>query len=289
MKKIGKILVALMLVGATAISLAACSKKSGGNATLEAILAEFKKDESYTEYKAQYPKTKFKEEVDGDKIIISASGKEGVSGKYEFSLDGDYLTYTQKADSEDYVGQSYFIFLMTAAEKYLGMNSTLVNGYIAGCNAFDVENGFYSVNTDETTGDTTMKLYIAGKFDMPEIDKMYINDKALEYCNELGDDYISGGANAGKTGLMYSGKNDDVYIVIKEYGGKSDLSYRSIMNAVAKLKPVGYDAFAKEYTELTEAEGENYKVTFGYDELIKEHFGADKDDDYEYIIIRFGA
>lgn len=112
MKKIGKILVALMLVGATAISLAACSKKSGGNATLEAILAEFKKDESYTEYKAQYPKTKFKEEVDGDKIIISASGKEGVSGKYEFSLDGDYLTYTQKADSEDYVGQSYFIFLI---------------------------------------------------------------------------------------------------------------------------------------------------------------------------------
>ena len=82
---------------------------------------------------------------------------------------------------------------------YLGMNSTLVNGYIAGCNAFDVENGFYSVNTDETTGDTTMKLYIAGKFDMPEIDKMYINDKALEYCNELGDDSISGGSNAGKT------------------------------------------------------------------------------------------
>ncbi len=288
MKKISRILVALMLVGAAALSFAACSKKGDGNATLEGILAKFREDETYTEYKSQYPKTKFKEKVEGDSIIINVSGNEGVSGKYEFPLDGDYLTYTQKSDSEDYVGQSYFILLMTAAEKYLGMNSALVNGYIAGCNAFDVENDFFIVDTDETTGDTTMKLYIAGEFDMPEIDKMYINDKVLEYCDALGDDYTSGGANAGKIGFMYSGKNDDVYIVIKEYGGQSDLSYRSIMNSVAKLQPVGYDAFAKDYTELKESEGGNYKVTFGYDELIKEHFGAEQDDDYEYIIIRFG-
>ena len=134
MKKFSKILVALALVAAIVMSFAACSGNKGeaepgstktdesttaaafdSAAALQSILDNFKADEQYAEYKAMFQSTTFEEKVEGNSIILNISGDEGVSGNYEYKLDGDYLTYTQKTDSEDYVGYSFFMYLKSAA------------------------------------------------------------------------------------------------------------------------------------------------------------------------------
>lgn len=294
MKKFSKIIVALTLVLTLVLSLAACSssKSSSGssgsdNAVLQAILDNFKADEQYNEYKAMFPNTTFEEKVAGDSIILNIKGDEGVSGNYEFVLDGDYLTYTELADSDDYIGVSFFMYLMTAVNDYLGMDSNLVTGYISGCDAFGIENKYFVTETDDAVGTSVYKLYIAGKWNMPELETMYINDKAVEYTSELSDEYISGVINCGKIRAIYYGNKDSADIVFSEFGGRSDLTYQSIMNTVATLLPAEADVFAKYYTELKEAEGDGFKITFGIDDtLIAEH-DIDVIDGAEYTVVHF--
>lgn len=296
MKKISKVLVALALVAAIVMSFAACSSNGGSEngentdnaAVLQGILDNFKADERYAEYKAMYPNTTFEEKVEGDSIVLNISGDDGVSGNYTFKLDGDYLTYTQEANSEDYVGYSFFMYLKSAADKYLGMDSNLTTGYISGCEAFGIENKYFTTETDEA-GATTQKLYIAGKWDMPELDTMYINDKALEYTDALSEDDISGAVNCGKIRAIYYGNKNSVDIIVSEYGERSDFTYQSIMNTVAKLLPDEFDVFAKYYTELKEAEGDGFKVIFGLDEALKEEHSIDVIDGAEYTVVHFGA
>ena len=298
MKKISKVLVALALVAAIVMSFAACSSNGGSEngentdnaAVLQGILDNFKADERYAEYKAMYPNTTFEEKVEGDSIVLNISGDDGVSGNYTFKLDGDYLTYTQEANSEDYVGYSFFMYLKSAADKYLGMDSNLTTGYISGCEAFGVENKYYLTETDDEAGTTTTKIYIAGKWDMPELDTMYLNDKALEYTDALDENDINGVINCGKIRVIYYGNKDSVDIVVSEYGERSNLTYQSIMNTVAKLQPTGSETFAKLYTELKEdqTKDDSFKVTFGLDDTLKAERELEELEGYDYTVVHFG-
>lgn len=300
MKKISNILISLALVLALVMSFAACSANANkdnnstsdsavdNSATLLGILDIFKADEQYISYKSMYPNTTFEEKVDGNSIVLNISGKDGIEGNYEYKLDGEYLTYTYKTDSEDYLGISFFTFLMTAADEYLGMVPGVVTGYISGCDAFDIESKYYLTETDEAAGTTTTKLYVAGKYDMPELDTMYINEKSLEYTNPLTENDINGVVNVGKIRMIYYGSKDSADIIFSEYGTRDDLTYQSMMTAVAKLQPNGYDTFAKEYTELKEVEGDGYKVSFGIDNnFIAEH-EFEVEEGCEYTAIHFG-
>ena len=294
MKNSTKILIALMLAVAMVMSFAACSSGGGssaeGNTTLQAIVDIFKDDEQYNEYKAMYPNTTFEEKVEGDSILLNISGDEGASGNYEFKLDGDYLTYTDKIDSEDYIGISFFMYLKSAADEYLGMDSNLTSGYISGCEAFGVENKYYLTETDDEAGTTTTKIYIAGKWDMPELDTMYLNDKALEYTDALDENDINGVINCGKIRVIYYGNKDSVDIVVSEYGERSNLTYQSIMNTVAKLQPTGSETFAKLYTELKEdqTKDDSFKVTFGLDDTLKAEHELEELEGYDYTVVHFG-
>ena len=298
MKKNSKIILALMLVGAMVMSFAACSSNGGSEngrntddaAVLQEILDNFKSDEQYAEYKAMYPNTTFEEKVEGDSILLNISGDEGASGNYEFKLDGDYLTYTDKIDSEDYIGISFFMYLKSAADEYLGMDSNLTSGYISGCEAFGVENKYYLTETDDEAGTTTTKIYIAGKWDMPELDTMYVNDKALEYTDALDENDINGVINCGKIRVIYYGNKDSVDIVVSEYGERSNLTYQSIMNTVAKLQPTGSETFAKLYTELKEdqTKDDSFKVTFGLDDTLKAERELEELEGYDYTVVHFG-
>ena len=298
MKKNSKIILALMLVGAMVMSFAACSSNGGSEngrntddaAVLQEILDNFKSDEQYAEYKAMYPNTTFEEKVEGDSILLNISGDEGASGNYEFKLDGDYLTYTDKIDSEDYIGISFFMYLKSAADEYLGMDSNLTSGYISGCEAFGVENKYYLTETDDEAGTTTTKIYIAGKWDMPELDTMYLNDKALEYTDALDENDINGVINCGKIRVIYYGNKDSVDIVVSEYGERSNLTYQSIMNTVAKLQPTGSETFAKLYTELKEdqTKDDSFKVTFGLDDTLKAERELEELEGYDYTVVHFG-
>ena len=295
MKRISKILVALMLVGAIILSFAACSSNGGNaessssadNTALQAILDNFKADEQYADYKAMYPDATFEEKVEGDSIVINVNGVEESSGNYEFKLDGDYLTYTQPADSEDYVRYSFFMYLKSAADKYLDMDSNLTTGYIAGCEYFGIDNKYFITETDEA-GNTTMKLYIAGKWDMPELDTMYVNDRALEYTDALDENDINGVINCGKIRVIYYGNKESLDIVVSEYGERSDLTYKSIMAVVAKLLPEQADVFAKYYTELKEGKDDSFTITYGLTDELKAEYNL-SDEGFEYTVVHFGA
>ena len=292
MKKIGIIVIAIALAAAIVMSFAACSSNggsAGGNATLQGIVDAFKANEQYNEYKSMYPATKFAETVKGDSIIIDISGNEGVSGTYEYTLDGDYLTYTEPADSEDYYGISFFMYLKNAADEYLGMDSNLTTGYISGCEAFGVENKYFITETDES-GASVYKLYIAGKWEMAELDTMYVNDNALEYTDALDENDINGVINCGKIRVIYYGNKDSVDIVVSEYGERSNLTYQSIMNTVAKLQPTGSETFAKLYTELKEdqTKDDSFKVTFGLDDTLKAERELEELEGYDYTVVHFG-
>ena len=307
MRKLSKILVALSLVAAIVMSFAACSSNGSSTndedtssqsdtnaavdstALLNGILDNFKADEQYAEYKAMYQSTTFEEKVEGDSIILNISGDEGVSGNYEYKLDGDYLTYTDKTDSEDYIGVSFFMYLKSAADKYLGMDSNLTTGYVSGCEAFGIENKYYLTQTDEAAGTTTTKLYVAGKWDMPELDTMYVNDKALEYTEPLNEDDINGVINCGKIRVIYYGNKDSVDIIVSEYGERSDLTYQSIVNTVKKLQPTNISAFEQYFTELKEGEDNGVKVTFGLDDSLKSEHELEVIDGAEYTVVHFGA
>ncbi len=295
MKNISKILMSLILVSAIAFTFAACSSNgtnaesnsTADNTALQVILDNFKADEQYNEYKAMFTNTTFEEKVEGESIILNISGDEGVSGNYEFKLDGDYLTYTQPADSEDYVGYSFFMYLKSAADKYLGMDSNLTTGYVAGCEYFGIDNKYFISETDEA-GATTQKLYIAGKWDMPELDTMYVNDKALEYTDALDENDINGVINCGKIRVIYYGNKNSVDIIVSEYGERNDLTYQSIMNTVAKLQPTNADTFAKNFNELKEGEDDGFKVTFGLDDTLKAEHELEEAEGYEYTVVHFG-
>lgn len=297
MKKIVKLVTALSLIGTIVFSFAACSstgKQNSGaastdNAVLQGIFDNFKADEQYIEYKAMMQNTTFKEKIEGDSIVLAISGNEGVEGTYEYKLDGDYLTYTEKTDSDDYIGMSFFMYMMTAADKYLGMDPYLVNGYFSGCEDFGIENKYYLTETDDAAGTTTTKLYVAGQYDMPELETMYINDKALDYTAPLSDDFINGVINCGKIRAIYYGSKDSVDIVFSEYGTRDDLTYQSIMNTVAKLQPTGYDTFAKYYTALKEGEDDGFKITFGLDDSLKAEHELEEIEGCEYTVVHFGA
>ncbi len=299
MKKTSKIIIALMLVATIVLSFAACSSNGGNNgdagsasaeanATLQGILDNFLADEQYNEYKAMFPNTTFEEKVEGDSIVLNFSGNEGVEGNYKYVLDGDYLTYTEKTDSDDYIGISFFMYLMTAADKYLGMDSNLVTGYISGCEAFGIENKYFVNETDDAAGTTTNKLYVAGAWDMPELDTMYINEKALEYTDPLSEEYINGVINCGKIRAIYYGSKDSVDIVFCEFGERSDLTYQSIINVVAVLQPTNADMFAKYYTQLQEGEDDGFKVSFGLDDTLKAEHELEELEGYEYTVVHFG-
>ncbi len=291
MRKKSRIIIAVSLILAVVMALAACSK-GGSNfdsaATLQGIVDNLAKDEDYKTFKQTYANTKFEEKVENDSIIVNIDGDEGIKGNYEFKLDGDYLTYTEKTDTEDYTGMSYTAFLLSAFNNYIGQDSMLVTGYINGCDAFDVENKYFVSDEDKENGTTTTKIYIAGKYDMPELDTMYINEKALEITDALTANSINGVINCGKIRLIYYGDKNNADLIFYEKGKRSDLTYKSAMASVAKLQPNGYDTFAKEFTELKETEGKGYKVSFTIDEKFKAEHELPEEEGVEYTVIHFG-
>jgi hypothetical protein len=73
-----------------------------------------------------------------------------------------------------------------------------------------------------------------------------------------------------------------------EYGDSGELTYKSLIEAVKKLKPDGYKSFIKKYKKLEEKSDKAYKVTFpnGADDL-PEAFGK-LGDAYKYVKVHFG-
>ncbi len=252
----------------------------------DALLAE---GSDYQQSKAAsmewYPEIKFEETLADDSFTLAVSGSEYMDGSWTFTLDGDYFTSTFPAD--DYNGFGMAQVVLLAVGEYYRMNTSLLTGYIAGLGNMGLENKYFIMEDDEAAGTRTMKIYAAGAYDMAELDQMVINETALPF-GPLTADYNSMSANSGKIMMVVNGSMNYATILLGEYGGLDDLAYQSIMNAMNILQPRGWEGFAANYTELRDAETDQYTVTVNaQEEAVREIIDDPREGD-QWVIIRIG-
>ena len=141
-------------------------------------------------------------------------------------------------------------YLKESVADYYGMNNLLMTGYIAGLENAGLENKY--LYTESADGKTTTKFYAAGEWKMEGLDEMNVDDKALEYCDVLGENPNSFYVNAGKISAASIGSADDLALMVGEYGENTEKTLNAILAIVHKQQPNGYETFEKEFTELKE-------------------------------------
>lgn len=287
MKRTVTILISLLAAAAMLLSLSACGGQKGASADplMQSLLEKLTANEEYAQWKATFNATTIEEKLDGNSIVFSAKGDEGVNGDFTFTLDGDYIVNTAAAN--DYSSYAFLMYLKDALADHYGMNSLLMSGYLAGLDAFGLENKYL---LSETEGDQTVwKLYAASAWEMKELDEMYVNDAALEPYDALGEEEISLYVNAGKISAMAFGNADQLELVVGEYGGNTDLSYQSIRTIVNKLQPRGAEAFTASVTALEETSGEGYAVSNGIPDEVRNAHDFTPADGYSYVTVVFSS
>ena len=271
------------------MAFASCEEDTKEDAIVKGIFEKMTTSEEYTKWKSEMKDagTTVTEKLDGDSIVFIAESKEeyGTNGEFVFKRDGDYIVYTP-ASKDDYSGYTFFMEVIQGIAGYYDMDYRDVNGYFSGTSALDMEDK-YLINDQETGA---MKIFIAEKWDLSALDEMYINEKALEYTGTLSEEFNNYIVNCGKITMLTYGDVNKVQMIFSEKGDKNtDLTYKSIMAAVAKLQPKGYETFAKEFTELKEMTGEGYKVIMGLDKDIASEHELTVEEGRSYVTIVFEA
>ena len=281
-----RMILAVMAVVLLLPQVAAAEQNGIVQGVFDALLAE---GSDYQQSKAAnmewYPEIKFEETLAEDGFTLGISGSEYLDGSWTFTLDGDYLTSTFPLD--DYNGFGMATIVLRAVGEYYGMNTSLLFGYIAGLGNMGLENKYFIMEDNEAAGTRTIKIYAAGAYDMAELDQMVINETALPF-GPLTQDFNSMSANSGKIIMVVNGSINYATILLGEYGGLDDLAYQSIINAMNILQPRGWEDFVANYTELKDAETDQYTVTVNaQEEAVREIIDEPREGD-QWVIIRIG-
>jgi len=253
----------------------------------DALLSEgsdFSKGKAiYAEY---YPETKYEAELTDDAITISISGNEYMpDGSWTFAEDGDYLTIT--IPSDDFSGYMQATNILNAVGICYGMDSHLLSGYVNGLSAKGLENKYFVTKNDEENKTYEISIYAAGPYDMKELDEMILDKDSLDF-DPLTEDFLSQASSVGKVFMLANGNVNDLKILVGEYGELDDLAYQSLMNVVNVLQPKGWETFASEYKELTDAQTDAYTVKLNpSEEEVHEMIEEDRTG-WSFILTHFG-
>ena len=237
----------------------------------------------YAEY---YPETKYDAELTDEAITISISGNEYMEdGSWTFVEDGDYLTIT--IPSDDFSGYMQARNILNAVGICYDMDSHLLNGYINGLSAKDLENKYFVIKNDEENKTAAISIYAAGPYDMKELDEMILDKDSLDF-EPLTEDFLSQASSVGKVFMLANGNADDLKILVGEYGKLDNVAYQSLVNVVNVLQPKGWEAFASEYKELADAETAAYSVKLNPgEEAVREMIEEDRTG-WSFILTHFG-
>lgn len=256
----------------------------------EALLAP---DSDYSQNKALYldfyPELEYSETLEADRINLSrkANGNEYFTdSSTDFVLDGDYLTAVIASD--DFVGIARVQEMANAVAGYLGMEPDLVSGYLNGLSDPSIETGNFSMSEDEAAGTFTFRLYVGGPWDMKELDRMVLSEAVLD-AEPLGEEYTSQGGSVGKMQYLANGSADSYTALFAEYGELDDVAYQSIVNMITLRKPVGYEAFLADFTELKALETDAYTVDLDPDDAVIAEIMGERNEKFSYVLVRFGA
>lgn len=154
----------------------------------EALLAE---DSAYSEFKASYlafePDTLFEEKLSDEGFTISVTDHEHYTDSWRFSRDGDYLVSSFAAN--DISGIVLSIYVLNAVGRYYDMDCEILSRYANILSAMKLENDYYYIAHDKENNMTTVRIYIAGPFDMKEIDDM-LSDMSVLNSEKLNEQYF---------------------------------------------------------------------------------------------------
>ena len=222
-------------------------------------------DSSYSKMKEQY-EFGLAETLGEDAITIEITGNEDVQGRWTFQKVGDFLTVS--FPEMDFFGAALTVYMMQAAADYYGLNSTLATSYTNSLTALGLESPDFKNELDEATGTRTTSIYIAGPFEMKELDQMVLTDDVLNmYGYEpLDENYTSQAFNLGKISMIINGSRDGVTILLQEYGDLDDIALNALTTVVSYMKPAGYETFVSDYTALKDDSGEGWTVKLNPDE-----------------------
>ena len=299
MKKTIRIMIAVLAIAAMLFSFVACGGKTNdtkptdsANPTdtantgslMQELLDTVKNGDSYNEWKAAFTATTFEEKLEGDSIIFSFKGEEGINGDYAFTQDGDYIVNT--SDEGDYTAYTLMMDLKDALAKHYGASNMLWSGYLAATANSDLENKYYITETAD--GKTESKLYAAEAWDMSGLDDIYVDEKTLENYDTLNEPSFNLHVNCGKIMLTTFKSDDQLTMIVGEYGENTELTRKSVLSLVNKAQPKGYEAFAADFTEVKAIESEDYTVTLGVPEEIAAEHSYPNEEGYSYITVVFG-
>ena len=294
------VLAACMMTGLTAC--AGSGGSSGGAASTGAASAETASAEasipegfmqqvfdivtadgsSYSEQKAMDIYTEYSETLEGNTITFKAES-DYLNVDCAFTLEDDYIVNTSAAD--DYMSSVYFSYVMQAVGEIHGMDRDLLLGYWRAATFEAIESDNIQISAD---GDSiTMKLYAGGTYDFSVLDDIALNDAAMGDMDLLAEDSINYFTGIGKVNLFSLGDKNSCDITMAEHGGLTDLTYRSLVAAVEKLQPAGYEDFLANYQEIGEAEGDGWKAAKIPKGEVPEFF-QDLDEHQEFLQVHFG-
>ena len=233
---------------------------------------------------------KYSESINGNIITLSAEGTGDfaeATGSWNYSLEGDYLTCS--ITNNDFIGIMYFDYLMQAAFDYLGMDSDLAAGYINATGAKNIENKYYIVDEDASGTPTKLSIYVGEAYQMDEVlSTVYIDKAALTDVTAFDEDQKMSSSRFGKLRWYFSGTKYSADIYIGEHDALTELAYKSLMETVKVLQPLGYEDFVANYKELSEASTETYQVSYVTDQTeLSETVGESADTHYKYIKVHF--
>ena len=287
MKRMLMALLALVLV---VTSLAAFAEEENAVAGIFAKLTA--EDSKYTAgktlYTEYYPGIQYEEKLENDSITITVSGNEYMEGSWTFVKDGDYLTLTVSGD--DFNGLGFAMYLLNAIGEYYEMNTSLLSSYINGLSAMGMESPYYLQELDEAANTVKISLYMAGPYDMKELDQMIVNEDLLNMYDyePLTEDYVSRSISLGKLLVLVNGNKDNANMLLAEYGDLDNVCYQSAIEIAKALQPAGWEAFVADYSELKDAETAEYKASVNVDEATVREFMDEIMEGYSYALIRFG-
>ena len=287
MKKILAILLCL------ALTLSAAAFAEGSDPVQGIFERLLEEDSAYSQSKGatlEYaPETKYTETLNENGFTIAIEGNEYFSGSWDFVREGDYLTLT--VGSNDFGGLGMIVCVMDAAGRYLGMNPSKLTAYINSLSAIGADSEYYRIENNDADQSTKFSLYIAGPYDMKEMDTMVMDDNLLNTydAQPLGEESLSQAMNFGKVVTLTNGNQDGIVMLVGEYDGLDDIALQDVLCLMKALQPAGWEAFTAEYTALADAETENYrvKVNAETDEVLK--IIEDPNEDCSYMIIRMGT
>ena len=221
-------------------------------------------------------------------LTLNSTNEYVQPGSWIFTEDGDALTMV--LNNQDIYGAAMAQYIINAAADALGVNTALYNGYLSALALTDQQGPYMTQEADAEAGTVTIRINIAGPYEMEGLDDMVLTDEILrnQGYEPLAENSTGRVINFGKVSMVLNGSSDSSVFLVMEYGGLDQLAFEAAVAAVKVLQPQGWESFLAAFTEWKDLEGDGFSVIAAPDEATLSEIVEEKLEGYSSAVIRFG-